>query len=110
MEDTQEFLFDEESSIIDEESPKRPVKRGKRGPKLVFPASVMGRLVRQIIQDLKPDFRVTDEAVLAIQTELEHYMHCFFNSCAVIAECASRDTITLSDFANVNMIRMLHSI
>lgn len=75
----------------------REIRRYQKSTELIIPKSPFQRLVREIVQDFKSDFRVQSSAVLAVQEASEAYLVELFDDANLNAIHAKRVTITPRD-------------
>ena len=103
-----------ETPVATKKKKKKKTKRkGRRRTKwkpasctsMVIPRCVIHRLARELVQDRRCDFRVTEGATDVLHTEVERYLHKFFGSCAEVARSSGRETITSHDISVVQNIR-----
>jgi histone H3 len=77
----------------------REIRKFQRSTELLIKKAPFQRLVREIMQDFKSDFRCQSKAIEAIQTAAEAYLVDLFENCNLCAIHAKRVTIMPKDLS-----------
>lgn len=79
----------------------REIRRYQKTGDLLIPTSSFRRLVREIAQTVKPDFRFQKDAIMAIQEATEAYVVKVFDATNKLAIHSKRVTIFVKDLLAV---------
>jgi histone H3 len=93
------------SSLPNPEKPSKLRRKFQKSVNLVIRKLPFQRLVRQIVQDVKPDMRMNALALLALQEATEAYMVGVFEDTNLCAIHAKRVTIMPKDMQLALRIR-----
>lgn len=72
----------------------REIRKYQKSTKPLIPKTAFNRLVREIMQDFKPDMRIQPEAFAAMQEAVEEYVVTLFQESNMIAVSAKRETVS----------------
>ena len=83
----------------------REIRRYQKSTELLIRKAPFQRLVREVLQDVKSDIRLTASSVEAIQNAAEAYLVSIFEDANLCAVHARRVTVMPKDFQLVKRIR-----
>jgi histone H3 len=83
----------------------REIRRYQKSTELLVPKRAMQRVIREIVQDFKPDLRCQSSAVAAIQEAAEAYLIGLFSDANMCALHAKRVTMMPKDIQLAKRIR-----
>jgi len=83
----------------------REIRKFQKSHDLLIRKAPFARLVREIMQDFKPDFRIRPDALLAFQEAAEHYLVSLLEGANIAAIHAKRITIQPKDMQLVIRLR-----
>ena len=86
----------------------REIRRYQKSTELLINKLSFQRLVREIVQDLKPDMRFQSAAIMALQEDSEAYLVGLFEDTNLFAIHAKRVTIMPKDIQLARRIRGKH--
>jgi len=86
----------------------REIRKYQKSTDLLIRKAPFARLVREIMQDFKPDIRIRPDALLAFQEAAEHYLVSLLEGANIAAIHAKRITIQPKDMQLVIRLRWPH--